>query len=153
MATEERHLALRGGRAACARVAVRCNLNNKMRKAGKALLVPEPKRPDRFLRGCSPAPRPPFGTLSQGCPIPVAEPSIALLHADGDRPRICPNLLQGLSTLEGVNAPPTLASSTNLLHITSRCLLESTVKTQKRTGPKMEPCRTSLVSSRATVSP
>ena len=48
-------------------------------------------------------------------------------------------LVQGLSALKGVNTPPSLASSTDLLNVTSRFLLESTVKTLKTNGLKMEP--------------
>lgn len=88
-------------------------------------------QPARTLRslswGCAPGSHPPVCTYRQGCPVPGAKPALALLHAPGDHPQICQDICkdcQGLSTPKRVNIIPNLASSANLLNITSRSLLE-----------------------------
>lgn len=83
-------------------------------------------------------------TYSQSCSVPAQNPVRALvhLHAIGDYLtfRLC---IQGLCKLKGVNSFSKFSIICKLLVLYSK----SFMKTLKRTGQKMEPCRTPLVTS------
>ena len=101
--------------------------------------LPPTTMPRCLLTGLLSSPSSPTHHTQSGPPHPSTEPCSCSSPCRWEPTSHLSRSQSNITTLNRVNTPPSLASSTNLLRTTARSLLESTVKTLKRKDLKQSP--------------